>query len=133
MFISECKQNLTENSGELVSPNYPNRYPFNVHCVWNITSAKDKSVRIGFKSFGLAANHSVQILSKIYTNMSVGNHSYTNESGMDFGTYSGAEIPDDIIIADGAVQVSFSSEYDGGQGVDVGAGFQAVYEVIGKQ
>ena len=44
-----CGGRLTGEYGEFTSPNYPNDYPNNAKCIWEITVPKGKN-RIGVQS-----------------------------------------------------------------------------------
>ena len=43
-------------SGEFVSPNYPNKYPNNVECIWTIMGAEDKVITVHFEHFELESS-----------------------------------------------------------------------------
>ena len=40
-------------SGEFMSPNYPNKYPNNVECIWTIMGAPGKVITVSFQHFEL--------------------------------------------------------------------------------
>ena len=48
-----CGGLFTTPSGNIFSPNYPETYPHNTNCEWNITVAEYQTVQITFKEFDL--------------------------------------------------------------------------------
>ncbi|XP_069591746.1 astacin-like metalloendopeptidase [Ranitomeya imitator] len=50
-FQTGCGGNLTGPEGALISPNYPQNYPSNAYCHWNITTTE--RFRITFKDFNI--------------------------------------------------------------------------------
>ena len=44
---------LTEDSGKIVSPNYPGRYPQPTQCNYNIIGTSGKTIRLTFEEFKL--------------------------------------------------------------------------------
>ena len=49
--LESCGGSLTEGSGELKSPNYPNKYPNNEECIWSITVEEGAQVALKFETF----------------------------------------------------------------------------------
>ncbi|GFR88699.1 zonadhesin [Elysia marginata] len=49
----DCGGGLRGNTGSLLSPNYPNIYPINSHCVWTITTDPGTRVTLTFNAFNL--------------------------------------------------------------------------------
>ncbi|XP_070581966.1 cubilin-like [Ptychodera flava] len=92
-----CQKSMTASaSGELLSPDFPNQYPFNAQCWHNITIPDGKLAHLYFDSFSLYSKHQVRILN------------YTGNATA-IGNYSGDVPPNDIIFSGTDVQVSFSS------------------------
>jgi len=49
----KCGGNLTGSIGNLVSPDWPYKYPNNVDCFWNITCEHNKVVELSFSEFDM--------------------------------------------------------------------------------
>ena len=52
--ISVCGGELTGAWGNFTSPNYPNKYPSNMRCEWNITAPKGTHIYLHFTDFELS-------------------------------------------------------------------------------
>ncbi|XP_041486764.1 cubilin isoform X1 [Microtus oregoni] len=50
---SVCFEEYTDNFGNLTSPNYPNKYPNNLDCVYRITVGFNEQIELEFKNFTL--------------------------------------------------------------------------------
>ena len=48
---TNCGGRLTGEYGEFTSPNYPNDYPKNAECTWEITVPKGNKVHLVFQYF----------------------------------------------------------------------------------
>ncbi|CAB3228775.1 unnamed protein product [Arctia plantaginis] len=46
-----CNNNLTGRYGVIESPDYPNSYPMNLHCLWNIQVPKGNRINVTFTHF----------------------------------------------------------------------------------
>ena len=42
---------MTGNSGEIISKNYPDKYPNSLRCSWTVTVAVGSKIRVVFNSF----------------------------------------------------------------------------------
>jgi hypothetical protein len=51
LFLAGCGGELTDETGQLTSPGYPNPYPGNVECVWTIIVALGKRINITIDDF----------------------------------------------------------------------------------
>ncbi|XP_059150289.1 multiple epidermal growth factor-like domains protein 10 [Physella acuta] len=51
--VSGCDYNPTEQAGTILTPNYPNTYPNNVHCSWKISVATGQIISLKMKTFNL--------------------------------------------------------------------------------
>lgn len=51
IFTPHCKQQLTESTGTVNSPNYPAPYPKSSDCYWTITTAPGSAIRLLFAFF----------------------------------------------------------------------------------
>ena len=48
-FTDACvSEYLTDNTGEIESPNYPSDYPHNADCIWQITLQEGQQIMIEF-------------------------------------------------------------------------------------
>ena len=54
--LSQCGGHLTGESGEFTSPNFPERYPNDTECNWEITVPEGKKVNLTFLSFNVSGN-----------------------------------------------------------------------------
>ncbi|KAM8967664.1 cubilin [Pelodytes ibericus] len=52
-FISSCGANFTKSSGQIVSPNYPNKYDNNLSCNYHILTASNMFTILTFQNFEL--------------------------------------------------------------------------------
>ena len=52
--FSQCGGHLTGESGEFKSPNFPENYPDNAKCTWEITVPEGKTVDLKFHSFNVS-------------------------------------------------------------------------------
>ena len=50
----QCGGHLTGESGEFKSPNFPENYPDNAECTWEITVPEGKTVDLEFHSFNVS-------------------------------------------------------------------------------
>ncbi|XP_055528454.1 cubilin homolog [Wyeomyia smithii] len=48
-----CGGDLTSFAGEFASPNYPNTYPMNVECTWQLTASPGNSLRLYIQSLNI--------------------------------------------------------------------------------
>ncbi|XP_058456836.1 cubilin homolog [Malaya genurostris] len=53
-----CGGDLTSFAGEFASPNYPNSYPKNVECIWQLTASSGNSLRLYIQSLSIAESES---------------------------------------------------------------------------
>ena len=51
--LAWCKYNLTATTGNFTSPGYPNNYPNDMCCSYQITGEEGKSIKIDFLYFNL--------------------------------------------------------------------------------
>ena len=45
-FFSDCKYTITESAGAISSPGYPDAYPSNIRCYWEIKAKPEKIIRL---------------------------------------------------------------------------------------
>ena len=55
-FFTACGGNYTALSGTLTSPNYPNSYPMNAECVWEIQVSAGNGITLSFSEFELESS-----------------------------------------------------------------------------
>jgi len=55
-FLVKCGGNLTERNGNFTSPGYPNDYPTNVNCTWEIQVPSGHVILLFFTSFNVEYN-----------------------------------------------------------------------------
>jgi len=53
LYISDCPKNFTNTSGTIMSPNYPDFYPKNYNCQWQISIAVGYQIYLTFTYFDL--------------------------------------------------------------------------------
>jgi len=53
-FVSGCNQTLTNTSGEILSPYYPDNYPLNIYCTYSITAPADHHISLALEFLDLA-------------------------------------------------------------------------------
>ena len=51
--IQGCGATITGNSGEIISKNYPDRYPNDYRCSWTVTVAVGSKIRVVFNHFAV--------------------------------------------------------------------------------
>ena len=53
VFFLDCQYDLTARSGVILSPNFPNNYPVNKVCEWNIRGNPGDVIKVQSLSFDL--------------------------------------------------------------------------------
>ena len=61
-FHSECKATLTDDSGVVKSPKFPQNYENNIDCTWLIELGNDKFIEIEFLSFELEHHYNCKLV-----------------------------------------------------------------------
>ena len=61
-FHSECKATLTDDSGVVKSPKFPQNYENNIDCTWLIELGNDKFIEIEFLSFDLEHHYNCKLV-----------------------------------------------------------------------
>ncbi|CAG2105242.1 unnamed protein product [Medioppia subpectinata] len=75
----ECANHMNQNESEILSPNYPHKYPNNYRCVWYITVADNKYIALKVNTFHTELKHD---LVSVYDG-------HTEEDSQLLATYSG--------------------------------------------
>lgn len=52
-YLTVCNNNLTGSYGVIESPDYPNNYPLNLNCLWNINVSKGNRINVTFSHFDI--------------------------------------------------------------------------------
>ncbi|XP_078599370.1 procollagen C-endopeptidase enhancer 2-like [Branchiostoma floridae x Branchiostoma japonicum] len=113
---------LTAPSGSIVSPGFPNEYPANLACTWEIVTRPDSKITLQFLSFlvgGAAATCDNNINDYVIV------YRGTGESKVSEGTYCGWELPQFTDLLN-EVTIEFVANNVGGW-----RGFFMVYTAVG--
>ncbi|XP_048481076.1 cubilin-like [Plutella xylostella] len=51
-----CHNNVTGSYGIIESPDFPNHYPINLHCMWTITVPLGNTINVTFSDFDISSN-----------------------------------------------------------------------------
>ena len=92
-----------QHHGKIMTPNYPDNYGHNEHCVWKIIAPGGKGIHLSFDSFHLQTG-------------SVCNRDYVElRDGLDntaplLGRYCGSTRPATVYVASGSLQITFKSD-----------------------
>ncbi|XP_077986460.1 cubilin-like [Glandiceps talaboti] len=105
-------------NGKMMSPNFPNYYPFNAVCWHKLKNDDGDFMHLYFDTFNLYDKHQVQIINN------------TDRTPSEFGTYSGDVLPNDIVFKGSEVQVSFSSVVTDNADLTVNQGYQISYTLL---
>ncbi|XP_070545496.1 tolloid-like protein 1 isoform X2 [Ptychodera flava] len=98
-----CGGEITKESGQLQSPNFPDDYQPNKECIWKITMPERYSVGISFLSFEIERHDSC-----IYDYLEV-RDGHDDDSKL-IGRYCGYNIPTDIQSTNNKMTVKFVSD-----------------------
>ncbi|CAH1787955.1 unnamed protein product [Owenia fusiformis] len=116
--VPGCGGNYNSTKGTILSPGFPNLYPYNMDCSWSITPLNSKLVHITFDAFHTANQHPVYI-SKMM-----------NGTRQLVGSFRGNDTLYDIIgTTNESLVLSFSSSAQNSL-KDIGSGFKLSYENI---
>ncbi|XP_072037692.1 bone morphogenetic protein 1 homolog isoform X2 [Amphiura filiformis] len=100
---SGCQRDITDPSGEITSPNYPDNYPKRKECSWHISSTPGHRIVLEFKDFDLEQHQECA-----YDHVEI----YDGESRDDLtlGQYCGSRIPDPITASSNTMFLIFYSD-----------------------
>ncbi|GFS16226.1 Tolloid-like protein 1 [Elysia marginata] len=119
---TDCDDNLTGNTGTLLSINYPSNYPDNVRCVTTITTDPGTRVRLTFDTFdvqsGPVCNTSCPDDSLVIRN---GN----NHTARPLGRLCGDDLPLPVTTSGNVMYLEFTSQSSG-----VRPGYQARWTAV---
>ncbi|KAI8777940.1 cubilin, partial [Biomphalaria glabrata] len=97
-----CSGNLTALTGSFVSPHYPQDYPDDTECTWQITASPGNSIQLNFNEFELTGERNNDYL-EIHS---------PNQAGPVVGRWFGNQGPGTITGLTGA-WILFRSDYSG--------------------
>ncbi|XP_078681283.1 uncharacterized protein LOC144916141 isoform X2 [Branchiostoma floridae x Branchiostoma belcheri] len=112
-----CDERLTGDNGTFTSPNYPNNYPNDKDCRYEISVTPPKVVRLTFMDFNIEDPYDVLL---VYD----GN---TTDDTWEIGKLNGANIPSPITSSESNMTVLFHADNRGNR-----KGFQANYAAVDK-
>lgn len=119
---SSCGGALNGRHGIIQSPNFPDTYPNNLHCVWNITVATGYRVKIRFTAFDVEY---FKYCEYDWISMRSGNSTHGKFCGSKKGVH---RIPHDQLISPtNEVTLIFHSDYSN---EEVYKGFRAHYSAV---
>ena len=126
-FFVACGEALNGSSGFLTSPNFPNNFPQNLDCAWNITVPVGQIIRLTFLNFTLEPNQQTDCKG----NLGGARVSITNVASDDGADppfiLCGQNIPNPVYSVGHFIQVRLNS------GNNVFSGFNLTYEAISPQ
>ena len=117
MIHADCGDTLTEETGIITSPNYPNPYPSSSDCTVYVSVPAASALRVVFNSFELESNYD-------YLYYGVGTNNHFNSA---IGAFSGNTLPDQVDFEVGMVWFRFTSD-----GSVQYKGFSLTYTALGK-
>jgi tolkin protein len=100
-----CGGVLEETNGTLTSPSFPNLYPSNKHCAWEIVAPPQTRITINFTHFDLEGNNqecdydSVEVYSKL-----------AHDELKRHGTFCGSKPPTMISSEGNSIRIVFTSD-----------------------
>ena len=65
-FHSECQATLTDDSGIVKSPKFPQNYDNNIDCTWLIELGNDKFIEIEFLNFDLEHHYNCKLVPFVF-------------------------------------------------------------------
>ena len=101
----DCGGVLTDRHGIIASPNFPNRYPSHVSCLWAVEAPSDYVVRLSFNAFSLERHRDCK-----YDFVSVSEDLTTDNYNGTLGRFCGNEIPPVLTSFSNIMHVKFTSD-----------------------
>ncbi len=114
---------LNGSSGFFSSPNFPNNFPANSNCTWNITVPTGRIIKVTFLNFTLEPNQNsacigeAELARVFITNVA-------SDNGIQDFKISGQRLPDPVYSVGNSILVRLRSLSN------VYSGFKASYEAI---
>ncbi|XP_055588097.1 tolloid-like protein 1 isoform X2 [Uranotaenia lowii] len=104
-----CGGVLTQPNGTILSPSFPNEYPINKECVWEIIAPAQHKITLNFTHFDLEGNTFYQASECEYDSVTV--YSKLGEDNLKrHGVYCGTKIPPSVTSDGNALRVEFKSD-----------------------
>ncbi|WAR06635.1 CUBN-like protein [Mya arenaria] len=97
-----CSNTLTNFSGVIESPNFPNAYPHNLNCTWVIDTTMGNTVNISFSHFSLEKNCNFD-----YLKINDGDQ----PTSTSLGTFCGTNLPQPISSSTDKVWINFITDH----------------------
>ncbi|CAH1233165.1 LRP12 [Branchiostoma lanceolatum] len=117
--VTPClTERLTGDNGTFTSPNYPNNYPDDQNCRYEISVSPPKVVRLTFTDFDVEQGYD-------FVHVYVGN---TTDATQEIGKFDGTNIPRPLTSSVSSMTVRFSSDESVNK-----KGFQANYAAVDKE
>ncbi|KAM4836887.1 CUB and sushi domain-containing protein 1 [Thomomys bottae] len=114
--VFSCFFNFTASSGIILSPNYPEEYGNNMHCVWLIIAEPGSRIHLIFNDFDVEPQFDfLAIKDDGLSEISV------------LGTFSGNEVPAQLASSGHIVRLEFQSDHS-----TTGRGFNITYTTFGQ-
>ena len=116
-----CNLNLTRSNGRLETPNWPQPYPSDIDCEWNIVLPKaDERLELTFENFfGIAG--SMPNCESDYVKI------YDSSTGSEYGPYCGSTAPSVLTMSSNQARVVFHASSQDNSSL---MGFQASYRSL---
>ena len=117
---------LSGSSGFLWSPNFPNNFPANSNCTWNITVPSRKIIKMSFLSFTLESGQLRNCAGAPPGSARVSITNVASDDGKTPFQLCGQDLPAPVYSEGNSIQVRFVS------GSTIERGFNASYEAMNK-
>ena len=117
---------LIDSSGFFWSPNFPNNFPANSDCTWNITVPSGKIIKISFLNFTLGAGHNSDCAGAPAGSARVSITNVASDDGKTPFQLCGQDPHHPVYSEGNSIQVRFVSSST------VKRGFNASYEAMNK-
>ncbi|XP_051920530.1 CUB and sushi domain-containing protein 3-like isoform X1 [Hippocampus zosterae] len=114
--IFPCFSNFTAPTGTVLSPDYPEGYGNNLHCVWLIISEPGSRIHLAFNDFDLEPPYDFLTIKD------------GDQSGATIlGHFSGGEVPSHLTSNSNILQLEFQADHSMS-----GRGFNITYSTFGR-
>ncbi|XP_071829747.1 tolloid-like protein 1 isoform X2 [Apostichopus japonicus] len=100
---SKCQKEITDVSGVITSPNFPDNYPKRKQCSWHIIATPGHRVELDFDEFDLEAHQECA-----YDHVRI--YDGDSDERLGLGTFCGHHLPDDILSSGNHMFISFYSD-----------------------
>ncbi|WAR06690.1 CUBN-like protein, partial [Mya arenaria] len=103
-YVSVCSNTLTDFSGVIESPNFPNPYPHNLNCTWVIDTTMGNIVNISFSHFDIESHSNCQ-----FDYLQINDGDQPTSSSL--ATLCGTDLPQPLASSTDKVWINFVSDY----------------------